>query len=188
LPDSRSGDNTDMSIVIAVLIVACIAIGSGLIYAVRKIACPRVALPATLDWIDELSTERYQPMLRLLSDEELEYASHQPGYTPKRAAEFRRQRCEIFRGYLRSLSADFNRVSIALKLLMVQASDDRPDLAAALIRTRIAFTFAIVAVHVNVLLFSYGIGHVNASQLLRLFDGMRLELRTLVPCEISAAA
>ena len=177
-----------MSIVIAVSVLACIAVAGVLVFAVRRLACPRVALPATLDWIDELSTERYQPMLRLLDEEELRFLSRQPGFTPKLEAQFRRQRCEVFRGYLRSLSRDFNRVFIALKLLMVQASSDRPDLAAALVRTRIAFTTALVAVHLRVLLYSFGFSSVNASELLRLFDGMRVELRTLVPCEMSAAA
>ena len=177
-----------MSIVIAVSILVCIAVAVSLVVAVRRLACPRVALPATLEWIDELSTDRYQPMLRLLDEEELRFLSRQPGFTPKLEAQFRRQRCEVFRGYLRSLSRDFTRVSIALKLLMVQASSDRPDLAAALIRTRAAFTFALLAVHLRVVLYSFGFGSVNASDLLRLFDGMRLELRTLVPCDVSSAA
>lgn len=177
-----------MSVMIAVLILACIAVGSGLVLAVRRVACPSVALPATLDWIDELSTERYRPMLRLLSDEELRFLSRYPGFSPKVAAQFRRQRCEIFRGYLRSLSRDFNCISLALKLLMVQASSDRPDLAATLVRTRLAFTVGLLAAHLRLVLYYFGLGTVNAAELLRLFDGMRLELRSLVPCELSAAA
>ena len=182
------GENAYMGIVIAASVLACIAFGLGLVFAIRKMAYPVVDLPATLDWITELSTERYRPMLRLLSEEELRFMTRQPGFTPKLVAQFRRQRCEIFRGYLRSLSADFTRVSIALKLLMVQASSDRADLAAALVRTRLAFTCALVGAHVHLGLYYFGLGTVNASELLRLFDGMRLELRTLVPSEMSAAA
>lgn len=177
-----------MSIVIAAAILTCIALAAGLIFLIRRLACPHVGLPATLDWIDELSTARYQPMLRLLGEDELRFLRSHPGFTPQHEAQFRRQRSEVFRGYLRSLSRDFNRVFIAVKLLMVQASTDRPDLAAALVRTRLAFTFALMAAHVHVVLYSFGLGKVDASQLLRLFDGMRLELRTLVPCDVSAAA
>lgn len=177
-----------MSIVIGIAILTCIALAAGLILMVRRLACPRVALPATLDWIEELSTERYQPMLRLLGEEELRFIRQQPGFSPRMEAQFRRQRCDVFRGYLRSLSSDFNRVSVALKLLMVQASTDRPDLAAALVRTRIAFTCSLMAAHFHVVLYSFGLGSVNASQLLHLFNNMRAELRTLVPCEMSAAA
>lgn len=177
-----------MSIVIAFAVLTCLGLGAGLVFAVRKLACPAVALPATLDWIDELSTDRYRPMLRLLNGEELDFLSRQPGFSPKLAAQFRRQRSEIFRGYLRSLSSDFNRVAIALKFLMVQANSDRPDLAEALVRSRIAFTFALLNAHAHLLLYSFGLGTVNVSELLRVFDGMRLELRTLVPCDMSAAA
>lgn len=177
-----------MSIVLAIAIFACIALAAGLVVMVRRLACPQVALPATLDWIEELSTQRYQPMLRLLGEEELSFVRRQPGFTPRMEAQFRRQRCEVFRGYLSSLSSDFNRVSIALKLLMVQASTDRPDLAAVLVRTQIEFTFALMVAHFHALLYSFGYGTVNASQLLQLFNSMRVELRTLVPCEMSAAA
>jgi len=177
-----------MSIVIAVALLGCLGLGAGLVFVVRRLACPAVALPATLDWIDELSTDRYRPMLRLLSGDELQFLKAQPGFSPKLAAQFRRQRCEIFRGYLRSLSRDYSRVSIALKLLMVQANTDRPDLAEALVRSRVAFTFALMSAHAHLLMYSFGLGTVNVSELLRLFDGMRLELRTLVPCEMSSAA
>ena len=67
-----------MRFVIAVSILACIAVAAGLIFAVRKLAYPAVALPATLDWIDELSTERYRPMLRLLSNDEIQFLSRNP--------------------------------------------------------------------------------------------------------------
>lgn len=177
-----------MSVVIAVAILACLGFGAGLVFAVRRVACPAVALPATLDWIDELSTDRYRPMLRLLSDDEFRFLGNQDGMSPKLAAQFRRQRCQIFRGYLRSLSRDYSRVSIALKLLMMQANTDRPDLAEVLVRGRLAFTFAMLMAHTNLTLYSFGLGNVNVSELLRLFDGMRVELRSLVPCEMSAAA
>jgi len=177
-----------MSIVIAIAILTCIALAVGVVVMVRRLACPRVELPATLNWIEELSTERYKPMLRLLGEEELSFIRRQPGFTPHMEAQFRRQRCQVFRGYLRSLSSDFNRVSIALKLLMVQASTDRPDLAATLVRTRIAFTFALIAAHFHVVLYCFGLSRFDASQLLHLFNSMRVELRTLVPCEMSAAA
>src|SRR5579872_3315294 len=177
-----------MSFVTAIAILACIAIVAALIFTVRKLACPTVALPATLEWIDELSTERYRPMFRLLSNDEIQFLSQNPNFTPKLASQFRRQRCEIFRGYLRSLSGDFSRVALALKLLMVQASSDRPDLASVLVRSQMAFTFALLTAHVHLVLYSFGLGTVNANDLLRLFDGMRLELRSLVPSEMSAAA
>ena len=177
-----------MNVLLALAIVASIAAGLGLILAVRKIAAPRVELPATADWIDELSVERYRPMMRLLDDEELRFLRSQPGFTPKLALQFRRQRCQIFRGYLRALSGDFHRICTAIKVMMMQAREDRPDLATTLIRSQLLFTCAVIAAHCQLVLYSCGIGTVNVNNMLTVFDGLRLELRTLVPCGKTAGA
>jgi hypothetical protein len=64
---------------------------------------------------------------------------------------------------------------------MTQSSSDRPDLAALLIRSQANFAACMVLAHVQLLLYGFGIGTVNVGELLKAFEGMRLELRTLVP-------
>ena len=177
-----------MNLLVAISILACIGIGLGLVALVRRIASPSVALPATPEWISELSVERYRPMLRLLDEEEFRFLQSQDGCTPKMAATLRRQRCKIFRGYLRSLSSDFNRVCVAIKILMMQASVDRPDLASALLRTQLTFACGMAMAHVHVTLYSVGVGTVSVSELLQPFERMRIELRSLIPAEMGAAA
>jgi len=173
-----------MSLLIAISILACIGTGVGLVIAIRTLAFPSVTLPVTTDWIDELSIERYRPMLRLLDDEELRFLRSQPGFTPKIVAQFRRQRCQIFRGCLRSLSIDFGRICMALKLLMLQASTDRPDLASALIRGQVAFACGVLVVHVRLALYTCGIGTVDVTELVKsiqdLFDGRVIALAKLI--------
>lgn len=168
---------------IVISILACIGTSVGLVIVIRKLAFPRVTLPATTDWIDELSIERYRPMLRLLDDEELRLLCSQR-FTPEIVAQFRRQRCQIFRGCLRSLSIDFGRICMALKLLMLQASTDRPDLASALIRGRVAFAWGMVEVHVQLVLYTLGIGSVDVTELVRavqdLFDGRVIAMVKLI--------
>lgn len=177
-----------MNSTIALSILAVIATGAGLVIMIRRIASPGVTLPATSDWIDELSIERYRPMLRLLDDGELRSLCSQYGITPRVAAELRRQRRQIFRGYLRGLAVDFNRVCMALKLLMLQASTDRPDLASALIRSQVAFNCGVVLVQARLVLHTCGIGTADITSLLKLFDGMRIELRTLLPAAMPSEA
>ena len=138
-------------------------------------------LPVTLDWLEEFSPERYKPMLRLLNPQDLDFLRSQPGFTRKMEGRFRRQRCEIFRGYLRQLDGDFQQVCTALELVMVQSNADRPDLAATLLRQQVWFKFGMLAAHFRLLLYGCGIGTVEVAGLLKLFDGMRLELRSLVP-------
>lgn len=169
-------------------LITSIATALGIVYAIRKAVPRTAALPVTADWIEELSLDRYRPMLRLLDPEELQKTASERGWTPAMAAELRRQRCRIFRGYLRCLRDDFARVSLALKLLMVQASYDRPDLAARLLRSQVQFGCAMVLVEARLALYRLGIGTVDVRALLSVFDGLRLELRGLVPSNSAASA
>ena len=175
-----------MTVVVAIAAMACGAIGVLLMLLLRQLATPGAVLPATAEWIDELSAERYRPMLRLLDTEDLKFMRSQPGYSPKIAAEIRRQRCHIFRGYLCSLNADFNRVCMAIKVLMIQSQHDRPDLAAVLLRNQMMFASGILMVRFRVSLYQWGVAGVEAASLVKIFDAMRLELRSLVPAGIDA--
>src|SRR3982074_1379023 len=55
----------------------------------------------------EFSLDRYQPMGRLLGDEDLLFLKSQPGYRPEIGARWKRQRRQIFRFYLNELKGDF---------------------------------------------------------------------------------
>jgi hypothetical protein len=46
-------------------------------------------LPITITWIDDLSIDRYRPMLRLLSQEDVRFLRTQPGFTWRMATKFR---------------------------------------------------------------------------------------------------
>jgi hypothetical protein len=58
----------------------------------HKIALLRATMPVTIDWINELSAERYRPMLRLFDQEDFAFLRSQPGCTPALFAGFRRAR------------------------------------------------------------------------------------------------
>ena len=145
-------------------------------------------LPVTAEWIEELSLERYRPMLRLLEPQDLEYLRAQPGFTPRMARKLRTQRYHIFRGYLRSLSTDFRRISAALKLLLLQSREDRPDLAGILLRQQINFACSLVVVHFRLVLYRMGVGAVSAASLVEIFNRMQGELRDLMPAVSASAA
>src|SRR5580704_8545641 len=98
-----------MEYVLAISIVTFLALAVALFLLVRKMSFNGNCLPLTAEWIDELSMERYQPMLRLLDGGDLEFLRSQPGFNSQMVSNLRRQRCQIFRGYLRCLSGDFHR-------------------------------------------------------------------------------
>jgi hypothetical protein len=173
---------------IGITVGICAALMLALTLLVRKLAATGGKLPVTPEWIDEICVERYRPMMRLLSTGDLEFLRSQPGYSPRMAARLRAQRCHIFLGYLRCLSADFARVCSALKILMVQSRYDRPDLAVALLRNQARFGILMAAVYFRVFFFRWGFGSVDVRALVQVFDNMRLELRTLVPAPAAMTA
>jgi len=176
-----------MNFVLAAVSVFCAAVVFVLFKLLRGMAAAGRSLPVTAEWIDELSIERYKPMMRLLDCADLEFLRAQPGFTPEAAAKLRIQRCQIFRGYLRSLSTDFGRVNGAIKLLMLQSRRDRPDLAASLVRQQFLFAAGVMVVQVRLVLYRFGVCGVDVSELVRIFDSVRLELRSIVPSALVAS-
>jgi hypothetical protein len=127
-------------------------------------------------------------MLRLLDSSDIEFLRAQPGYSPKMESDLRAQRCHIFGGYLRCLNMDFRRVCMALKLLMAQSQQDRPDLAAVLAHHQIMFASGMLAIRARLFLYRWGICTVDVTDLVQIFDVMRLELRNLMPASVGACA
>jgi hypothetical protein len=146
------------------------------------------SLPVTAEWIDDLSTDRYRPMMRLLDSRYIEFLRSQAGFTPGMESKMLAQRCQIFRGYLRCLDVDFQRVCMALKLVLVQSEQDRPDLYWVLLQNQILFATTLLAVHFRLMLYGWGLCTVDADRLVRIFDGMAFELRHLVPAAMPVCA
>ncbi len=177
-----------MELLMGISFGACLGLAVTLYLLLRKMALSGSSLPVTADWIDELSVDRYRPMLRLLDGEDLEFLRSQPGFTPKMAASLRVQRCQIFRGYLQCLNADFGRVCTAIKVLMLQSRADRPDLAAALVRYKATFIWIMAMVQFRVFLFRWGICAVDVTSLVQIFDRISLDLRAMVPVALPMGA
>jgi len=172
----------------AIIFLFVLAVGASLFWLVRRISFSAAHLPVTAGWIDELSSERYRPMVRLLDGGDLDFLRSQPGFSPEVAARVRKQRCQIFRGYLRCLNNDFNRVCLAIKLLMLQARDDRPDLASLLLRHQVAFAAGMANVYFRLFLYRWGLCGVDVTGLVKTFDAMRVQLQTLAPVTMGMEA
>jgi hypothetical protein len=170
-----------MEIILGCLSLLCLTLAVALCVVLRKIAFSSGDLPVTAEWIDELSVERYRPMLRLLDGQDVEFLRAQPGFTPVMEKQLRRQRCQIFQAYLRSLSLDFRRICAAIKLVMLYSKSDRPDLAEALMHHQLVFGLAFLQVEFMLQLYRWGLCDVNVANLMRIFDVTRVELRSLVP-------
>jgi hypothetical protein len=163
-----------------------LALAAVVVVLARRLACTATSLPLTAEWIDALSIELYRPMMHLLDAGDVEFLRSQPGFTPGMAAKLRAERCEVFRGYLRCLRTDFQRVCAALKLLMVHSRYDRPDLASVLIQQQVRFECGMVLVGLRLFLYRWGVCGVDVTDVVKIFDVARLELRRLVPANAAA--
>lgn len=177
-----------MNLAITLSLFGALGMISLLAYLIRKVGFAGNGLPVTSEWIDDLSLDRYRPMLRMLDGDDIAFLRSQPGFTPDMAKKLRAQRTQIFRGYLRSLETDFGRVCAAIKLVMLQSSYDRPELAETLLRQQVTFACAMLSVRVHLVLYSLGVCSVEVSKLVKLFDSMRIELRNMVPAAGQMAA
>jgi hypothetical protein len=140
------------------------------------------------DWLALISLDRYRPMLRLLDEKEYARLRAHRACSRKMLRAFRNSRIRVFRGYLACMSTDYRRACAALKLLMVQSTKDRPDLAAVLVRQRATFTAQLILVEFRLNLYALGIGRVNIAGLVSALDSMRVELHGLMDAAVQPAA
>jgi hypothetical protein len=168
-------------LLVSSLILASVGLFALVWWLHHLLARPERVLPITAEWLNQLSVDRYRPMLRLLDEEDFRILRAQPGCTPEMAEKVRGQRYRIFQGYLRSLESDFQKVSSALRMLISHAPEDRPDLAGVLLRTEILFACGMWMVRVRLRLYGWGVGSVNVAPLVQLFNRLRVEVSALVP-------
>lgn len=60
-------------------------------------------------------------MWRVLDEEDFHFIHRQPGFTPEMATKLRIQRCPIFRAHLRSMDAEFKRICMAIKGILLHS-------------------------------------------------------------------
>lgn len=153
----------------------------------RQLVAPATVAACDSAWLDEFSIQKYRPMLRLLSEDDYEFLSTQAGYDRKIARKLRTERRRIFRSYLHNLIRDFQRLHLAAKMVLVDSAEDRPELAAKLLKQRLLFSFAVCSVEVRLALHTAGLGTVNVRGLLNALDGLHSEISGLLPATASMA-
>ena len=122
-----------------------------------------------------VALDRYRPMLRLLSNDDLAFVAA----NSKMQRDLRARRRNLFRGYLDCLTRDYAHLLARVRLAMVHSGVDRPDLARALARNRALFAIAICKVEFRLALHATGIGNVDISGLVEALETLRSQVSVL---------
>jgi hypothetical protein len=168
-----------MSLTLAWLVTA----GSltGLIWVLTRMILRRRRDSATLD-SDEtagFSLDRYEPMGRLMAEEDLVFLKSQPGYRAEMGERWKRERCRIFRLYLAELKADFRRLHAHARELVAGSGADSAALVEVLIKQQFTFVMATTTLEFRLALQQIGIGKVDITPLIQLVEAMRMDLAQL---------
>jgi hypothetical protein len=121
------------------------------------------------------------PMIRLFDERDIEFLRTVPRYTAHMEAEFRRRRCRIFRGYLRSLRAEFLMAQTELETLQIESPEDHQQLALAVVRCRMRFALAMIPAYLCLCRYRWQLGPAGLEQVVRRLEGIRGEIRRWIP-------
>jgi hypothetical protein len=129
-----------------------------------------------------IAGDRYRPMLRLLSDADLQFV---PAHL---RSSVRADRRMIFRRYLKCLAKDYARLLAGIRMAMVRSGVDRPELARALAKNRLLFSLAVCRIEYRLTLHAAGLGYVDVSGLVEALDALRGQVAAFTPSAVGAAA
>jgi hypothetical protein len=156
-----------------------ITVGSlaGLLWVLTRMILRRRRSSATLG-SDEtgFSLDRYQPMARLLAEEDLVFLKSQPGYRPEIGKRWKRERRRIFRLYLAELKVDFRRLHAHARELVAASGADSAALVEVLMKQQVTFMMATTALEFRLALQQAGVGRVDITPLIELVEAMRMDL------------
>jgi len=177
-----------MNIYLMVSVLGLVPVCVALAMLYRRLAT-RPEVDFASDGLPVLAPGKYRPMERLLQEEDFRFLAAQRGYRPSLGRRLRTERRRIFRGYLRNLSRDFGKLSAACQMLMVHAAEDRPELAASLMKQRVFFGLGMLAVEGRLLLHAVGVGTVDVRDLVASLETMQSQIQILLaPPQAASAA
>jgi hypothetical protein len=104
--------------------------------------CP--AEDITPEWLESFSVSSYYPMQGLLNDEDFEFLSRQPGFDLSLYRKLRRERLHIFKQYLNRSILDFNRLHMAVRIILPHMKEDCSELVSRLIWLKVRFCCAVL--------------------------------------------
>lgn len=130
---------------LSVVILCGVSLGLALVVpTVWRLLRPSRIDDISHEWLESFSVRSYDPMERLLSDEDFHFLSCQPGFDLALYRKLRRDRMAIFRQYLDRMIVDFNRLHLVARVLASRAPDDQSDVVKKLIALKVSFSLEVL--------------------------------------------
>jgi hypothetical protein len=130
----------------------------------------------TAEWLANFSAELYSPMENLLSEEDFDFLSRQPGFDLALYKKLRRERLQIFRMYLHRMIADFGRLHFAARLLVTHASEDQSEILKHLLWLKLRFSITVLRAEFSYHLCRFGVGTLPARALVARLEDMSAQV------------
>jgi len=120
-------------------------------------------------------------MIRLFDQRDIEFLRGVPGYTRRMENRFRLRRCRIFRGYLRTLRAEFLAAQTELETLRIESPEIHQQAAMWMMRCRMRFAYAMVPAYLCLFQYRWEWGSADLAPVVHRFESIRDELRRWIP-------
>jgi hypothetical protein len=166
----------------ALVIVVVCALCTALVFVariLRKLYKNPSVEELTPEWAESFSVSYYAPMVGLLSDEDFQFLARQPGFDFALRRKLRKERLQIFRGYLRKLVCDFNRLHLAIRLSIARQPRDHSALVTQLIWLKVRFSISLLRVEVSYLLCWMGVRTIHVGSLVSYLEEMSAKFQAI---------
>jgi len=133
-----------------------------------------------------VAADYYKPMARLLAEDEFERLTSL-GLTRRQVEHLRASRRRVFRQYLEGLQGDFRALHREARMLLRDSTEDRPDLAAELVKQYAVFQYSVALAHGRLAAHSLGLQPVDTKGLLESVRWMHQQVELLRTPALSAS-
>jgi len=139
--------------------------------------------PAETLSLQDFSISRYEPMARLLSEQDVHFLASRPGYRREIGDKLRRNRRRILRLYLRELAADFQMLHAEARKLAAVSPEQHSQLVGSLVAQQFTFWRALAVIEARLILPNAAPTNLDLRGLIASVEAVHLDL-----AQLSAAA
>jgi hypothetical protein len=135
----------------------------------------------------EFTPDRYEPMVRLLENGDLEFLRRSTCPRSGMVARWDRSRRRVFRLYLKDMADDFHCLHAEARALVAESPEQYSDLVGVLMRQQVVFWRAMAAVRIRFALSGFGICAADVRRLIGAIEAMHLEIERSVDLASASA-